>query len=198
MLLPFTTLFLTLLLGGGPDLPGVGGGQRAIPTGPSRSFQNVAEPPSAQVDVGDPAPDFAYQGYDGRWMRLHHLLDHGPMLIVFGVTDGAMAQIEKEREPLLGMGVIPVAVLDRKSSVARALVGRLGLKFTVLADPRQVIASQFNAFDGERVVPSWFVIDQRGKVRGLFRGRLPPGDYLRLCARSLGLPMPGTVVQTSR
>ncbi len=194
---PPSTLFLTLLLGGGMDISGSGVSPRPTPEPPSPFFY-AAEPPASEVRVGDAAPDFSYQGYDGRWMRLHHLLDQAPVLLVFGANESQLAQIEKEREELLGLGVIPVAVLDRKPSAARSAVSRLGLRHTVLADPRQVIASQFNAVELGRVSPGCFVIDRRGRVRGLVRGQLPVEGYARLCARALAIPMPGTLFPSSR
>src|SRR5262249_21253455 len=141
--------------------------------------------------LGDPAPNFSFEGYDGHLMRLHHLLDQGPVLLVFGAREADLLRLQQERGPLLDLGIVPVAIVDTKPGATRALVKRMCLQYTVLADSRGVIADQFNTVDGERVVPSWFVLDARGRVRGLARGGLPALDYPRLCARALALPMPG-------
>jgi hypothetical protein len=67
----------------------------------------------------------------------------------------------------------------------------------VLADSRGVIADQFNVLEGGRVAPSWFVLDAKGRVRGLVRGGFPTADYTRVCARSLALPMQGVAFPSS-
>ena len=197
MLLPFTSLVVALLLGSGVD-HGPDGSIRSGASPPTSHFIFRSEPPISEVRVGDPAPNFSFQGFDGRWTRLHHLVDQGPVLLVFGLTESQMTAMERERNDLLGLGVIPVAIVDRTPGQARNLVRRLGLRFTVLADSRLVIASQFNATDVGRLTPSWFVIDNRLRVRALFRGRIPGEDYVRVCARALALPMPGGIIPTSR
>ena|SRR5438105_8317379 len=197
MLVPVSMLSLTLLYGGGTELPH---GSTPPPTSTSSTLtpHEPVEPPVTEICLGDPAPDFAYQGFDGRWMRLHHLLDQGPVLLVFGATEAQLTQLQRERDAMLSLGVIPVAVLDRKPGAARRLALKLGLGYTVLADARQVIAVQFNSTDQGRVTPGWFVVDEHGKVRGLLRGRLPEQDYPQLCARSLGRPIPGGSLPVSR
>jgi len=197
MLFPFSTLFLTLLLGGGTDLTGTRTPHRPISQDVSNRFHYVVEPPVAELRVGDRAPNFAYQGYEGHWMRLHHLVDQGPVLLVLGWNEEQLVQLEREREELLQLGVIPVAIVDRKPGKARTIVRTLKLKFTVLADPRLVIAWQFNVAESGRITPSWFVIDRRARVRALSRTHVPAEAYTRLCARALALPMPGTLVPTS-
>lgn len=198
MFFPFSTLIVTLLLGAGVDRLPSGASARQGPSSQASHFAFMSEPPVTEVQVGDPAPNFSYQGFDGRWMRLHHLVDQGPVLLVFGLNDSQLGRLERERDALLGLGVIPVAIVDRPPGKARDLVRRLDLKYTVLADSRLVIASQFNAADLGRVTPSWFVIDARLRVRALSRGRTPPEEYVRLCARALALPIPGSPVPTSR
>ena len=198
MLHPFTTLVVALLLGSGFDRTPGDSNLKPGALQPTSHFTFTGEPPISEVRVGDPAPNFSYQGFDGRWTRLHHLVDQGPVLLVFGLTESQMTALERERDDLLGLGVIPVAVVDRNPGQARNVVRRLGLRYTVLADSRLVIASQFNATELGRLTPSWFVVDQRLRVRALFRGRVPQQDYVRLCARALALPMPGGIVHTSR
>lgn len=197
MIVTASMLSLTLLLGSSPDLER--GSSSAQPPLPSTTLPHEpAEPPATEICLGDPAPDFAYQGYDGRWMRLHHLLDQGPVLLVFGASEPQLTQLERERATLLSLGVIPVAAVDRKPGAARRLAAKLALGYTVLADGRQVIAAQFNATDSGRVTPGWFVVDAHGKVRGLMRGSLPEQDWAPLCARSLALPTPGAPLPVSR
>jgi peroxiredoxin len=201
MLVSAPALFLAwLLLGGGPDLER--GSQPTMQTSPASASisgaREPAEPPPTEICAGDPAPDFAFQGVDHRWMQLHHLLDQGPVLLVFGPTRAELTQLDLEKDDLLSLGVVPVAVLDRTAGVARRLATEQGLRYPVLADARQVIAVQFNCTDGGRMLRGWFVIDQHGKVRALRRGDLPEGDYPNLCARALGLATPGVPLPASR
>jgi peroxiredoxin len=117
-----------------------------------RSTLNIAtqEPPQTEVAIGASAPDFSYQGADGQWRHLHDLLGQGVVLLVFGADERNLAALERERDALLDLGVIPVAVLDRKSSQTRAVARRLGLGYPVLPDPRRVIGQQFNTIDPAR------------------------------------------------
>lgn len=158
------------------------------------------EPPAAEVRLGDPAPNFSYQGVDGRWRHLRDLLVQGPVLLVFGADPLTMRVIEHERERLLDLGVVPVAVTDARSRAARALVNRWDLRFTVLADAQGAIASQFNAVDPitGRQLPSWFVVDTKRRVRGLGRRGLPLRGYPTLAANALGLPAYGAARPASR
>jgi peroxiredoxin len=181
-----------LLLAGGIEA-GRAVNHRPDPKRPP-AFAVPPEPPPVEVQVGDPAPNFSYQGFDGRWMRLHHLLDQGPVLLVIAPGQEELRRLEQERESLLDLGVIPVAIVDLRSGAARSLAQRLGLRYTVISDQRRVIASLFNVVHDGRVAPSWFVIDRQGKVRGLLRGRIPAFDYPQLCARVLALPLPGATL----
>jgi peroxiredoxin len=156
------------------------------------------EPPSAEVELGDLAPDFAYQGDDNRWRRLHDLLQQGPVLLVFSTDPAVLTALERERDAMLKLGAIPVALLDVRNGVAWATARRHGLHYLVIPDSRRVIASQFHALDqnGERLAPSWFVVDRGGRVRALRRGSLPEQGYAQLTAIALGLPDPGVTVTT--
>ena len=146
--------------------------------------------PATEVCLGDVAPDFSYQGVDARWRRLRDLVAEAPILLVFGANDAALRAIEGEREALMDLGIIPVAVLGSRLGVTRAVVGRLELRFTVLADPRGVIASQFNTVDPANAgtLPTWFVLDTKRRVRGLGRKGLPGRGYTELAASALGIP----------
>jgi peroxiredoxin len=159
----------------------------------------TTEPPVTPVDLGDNAPDFSYQASDGRWRHLHDLLLQGPTVLVFGANDGVLRAIEHDRDRLLDMGVIPVAIVDAKNGAARTTVEKLGLHFMVLSDSRGVIAGQFNAVDGRsgRQLPVLFVLDRTRRVRALMRTTLPVRDYVGLAADALGLPVPGAPVTTS-
>ncbi len=145
--------------------------------------------PATEVCLGDIAPDFAYQDVDARWRRLRDLAAETPVLLVFGANEATLRIIEGEREELMDLGVIPVAVVGSRLGVTRAVVNRFELRFTVLADPQGVIATQFNAIDpaNGRQLPTWFVLDPKRRVRGLGRKGLPPRGYTELASDALGV-----------
>jgi peroxiredoxin len=163
-------------------------------------LESPLETPATEVRLGDQAPNFSYQGGDGRWRHLRDMLVQGPVLLVFGADELTLRVIEHERERLLDLGVVPVAVIEARSGAARAMVARLDLHFTVLADARGTIASQFNAVHPAtgRHMPTWFVLDRRRHVRGLGRRGLPLRGYPSLAANALGLPESGATVPASR
>jgi len=164
------------------------------PAGGTQSPQSLRpkppEPPGVLVGVGDSAPNFSHQTEDNRWGRLRDLLLQGPALLVFGARDGELQALERDRDALLALGVVPVAVLDARGGTAWSTARRLALRFPVIPDARRVIAAQFNLVDdsGPRTLPAWFVVDRRGRVRALRRGELPRRGYPRLAADALGLP----------
>jgi peroxiredoxin len=154
---------------------------------------NAPEPGTAMVTVGDPAPDFSYADVDGRSAHMHDLLAQGAVLIVFDAGERGLAALQRERDALVRLGVIPVAIEDLRSGAVRAVRERLALTFPVIPDTRAIAASQFNSLDGAtlRPVPSWFVVDRSGRVRGLCRGTMPSGPWTDVVAMALALPSPG-------
>ena len=156
--------------------------------------------PATEVCLGDVAPDFSYQGVDARWRPLHELVADHPALLVFGGSETTLRALESEREALLDLGVLPVAVVGSRLGATRTMVQKQELRYTVIADPQGVIASQFNAIDpaSGRPLPAWFVLDTHRKVRGLGRSELPSRGLSALAAQSLGLAPKQAVVPTSR
>jgi len=154
------------------------------------------EPPSSEVTPGDLAPNFAYQGEDNRWRRLHDLLQQGAVVLVFGADQATLVAMERERDAILRLGALPVAVLEVRNGIAWATAKGLSLRYFVIPDSRRVIAAQFNAVDasGQRTVPSWFVVDRAGRVRALRRAALPRQGFSMLVATALGLPAAGAGV----
>jgi peroxiredoxin len=159
---------------------------------PAAMGATAPEPGSVVVAVGDPAPDFTYADLDGRTSHLHDLLAQGAVLLVFDAGESGLAALQRERDPLVRLGVIPVAIEDMRSGAVRSLRQRLSLTFPVIPDTRAIAASQFNSLDGAtlRPVPSWFVVDRGGHVRGLCRGTMPSGTWADVVAMALALPDP--------
>lgn len=159
----------------------------------------AAEPGPVLVEPGDPAPDFSYQAGTGEWIKLRQLLEHGSLLLVFEPGEPDLRRMEDERESLLGVGVTPVAVLNRSTRAADKLARRLGLGFTVIADTQGAIASQYNLLGPPTLEThaAWFVVDRSGRVRALDRGRLPETGYMQLACTALQIAAPGATVTTS-
>jgi peroxiredoxin len=169
------------------------------PRSPAALSLAATEPPVTVVMTGDPAPDVAWDGPATRPQRLRDLRAQGHVLLVISPTDVQLKALERERDRLLDLRVVPAAVLDRNAGGVAALALRLGLHFTLIPDPRGVIAAQFNSLDPatHRAAPAWFVVDRGGRVRGLDRSRVPDDGYARLVSTALVLPSPGISLPTS-
>ena len=130
--------------------------------------------PTTPPPVGEPAPDFDYQSYDYHWVRFHHMLARAAVVLVFEPDDSTLSALETQRELLAARNVAPVAVLARREDAVRRAVADLGLGFSLLSDPRGVIARDFGAWDSvsERAAPAWCVVGSDGRIRAQGRGAL--------------------------
>lgn len=182
-------LAVVVALGAGPGL-GVGSAPPLDPTRHATPVPGPVETPSTTVDVGDQAPDFSFKSYDGEWRRLADLRVHGPVLLVLAPDKQQLLALQSERDRLLDLGVVPIAVCDVTSRSAYAMVRELHLGFSVFADPQHVIAAQFNAVDTRTLAtdPAWFVVDQKGRVRAMGHDGFPPNGYGALVSEALGIP----------
>ncbi len=153
----------------------------------------------AYLGAGQSAPDFHYDAADGSDARLHDLLAQGHVLLVFGAGDEHLRGIEHERAQLLRMGVVPVAVLDLGGKTCRAAVARLGLHYPVIADPRRVIAAQFNCLESttRATAPAWFLVDRKDRLRACDRFEWPQSSWTITSASALGLPVGDALMPTS-
>ena len=163
-----------------------------------RLWLTAIEPGPSLVQPGDVAPNFSYQAESGAWHKCHDLLEQSSVMLVFVPTENELRILEAERDSLNGVGVLPVAVLDRRPRSTALLARRLGLGFPVIADFQGSIASQFNLVGPPtvRTHPAWFVLDRAGRVRGLARGGLPDGGYVRIACDALAIPAPDATVLT--
>jgi peroxiredoxin len=176
-------------------------GSGTLPTQDATALlRRASDPPSTEVQLGDVAPNFSYRAGDGHWRHLSDIVAQGRVLLAFGADELTLRVIERERDSLVDLGVVPVALVEGRPSATQGLVKRLDLRYTVLADPGGIIAAQFNAVDPAtgRQVPSWFVLDRKRCVRGLGRRGLPLRGLPALAANALGLPLPGTTLPTAR
>jgi peroxiredoxin len=176
-------------------------GSGTLPTqDASALLRRAIDPPSTEVQLGDVAPNFSYRASDGHWRHLSDIVAQGRVLLAFGADEAALRVIERDRDSLVDLGVVPVALVEGRPSATQGLARRLDLHYAILADPGNIIAAQFNAVDPAtgRQMPSWFVLDRKRCVRGLGRHGLPRYGYPGLAANALGLPLPGTIVPTAR
>jgi peroxiredoxin len=171
-------------------------GQTPEPTLPSLPSPAPVDTPApasgyAVVDAGSQAPDFSFESAQG-WLQLSDVRAQGSVLLAFCPDDGQLAALEGERERLLTLGVVPVAVLDRRPNACRALARKLQLGFLLVPDVHREIGAQFNALDpfSRADAPAWFVIDQQGCVRELAHDSWPSRSWTETCAGALGLPAP--------
>ena len=184
------------------SFPGSDGSRTSHPPDPHRAtgvHPIGPEPGPTVVTRGDKAPNFSFEAPDGQWRRLRDLLAAGGVVLVFGASDAELRAIEVERNALLNLGVVPVAVVSRRSGSAWAAARELKLHYPVVPDPQRVIAMQFNLPDptaGETPT-AWFVVDKSGRVRALGRDGLPPGGFLNAVADALALPVRGANRTTS-
>jgi len=154
-----------------------------------------------RLQVGDPAPGFSYIGLDGRWHGFRQLFAHGPVLLVFGARDEDLRALDRTRQVLVDLGVHAVAVLDMRSGSATRLVKRLEFQCDVIVDSQCVIGGLYGSLDPDtqRHGPSYFVLDETGRVRGVGRGTLPaPRKLVAISAKSLGRALPESAQALSR
>lgn len=158
-----------------------------------------AAPASPKLGSGSKAPDFQYQSYDALWQNLHNVLEHGDVLLVFGASDVDLRTLEREREVLVRSRVTPLAVVEKNDREVWASVRRLGLTFSLLADPRGVIGGQYGVFDANlgRSRTSWFVIDVKGRVRQSGT-TMPAQSWPVVTATALGRPVVGSTQGASK
>ena len=145
------------------------------------------------------APDFQFQGSDGRWSSLGELRAGGHVLLVFEPSDAGLAALEREADSLRARGVRPVAVFRGSDRDNWSRIERLGLTYSLLSDPNGEVAAELEVADAGAAAPAWCLVDRDGRVRGRERGALPAtgltdgaGPVLgsREQASALGAPQP--------
>jgi peroxiredoxin len=201
------TVFAVTLLAAGSQLAAVDGNtvqpvvlaDATAPAAPGASAPAApTDAPRSTIGAGRRAPDFQYQSYDDLWQNLHNVLEHGDVLIVFGAGDVDLRTLERDRETLSKGGVLPLAVLEKTDREVWALVRRLGLTFSLMADPRGAIGLQYGVYDPGlgRSSTSWFFIDRKGKVRSSGIG-MPSSGWAPLASNAFGRPFGGATKSTS-
>jgi peroxiredoxin len=170
-----------------------------VATATTASGARERDPDKPSLSAGSRAPDFQYQSYDALWQHLHNVLEHGDVLLVFGASDVDLRTLERERETLVKSGVMPLAVVEHNDRDVWASVRRLGLTYSLLADPKGAIGQQYGVFDASlgRSRSAWFVIDTKGRVR-LSGGDMPAQGWPTVAATALGRPLAGGTQNASK
>ena len=117
---------------------------------------------TSRVQVGDIAPDFAVEMYDGGETRLSELRGHVVLLVFFASWCP---------EWRLELALLPTEVLDRFA----------GRKFVLLAVSRGESREQLAAFREESGLGFPMGIDPDGSVYGLYATQTVPRNYLLDC-----------------
>ena len=190
-------LAIAAVFGAAQDVGNRGSLPGASPRPSPTIHARPVDTPATEVCAGDIAPDVSFQGADARWRRLRELVADQPALLVFGANESILRGLEAERAGLVDLGIVPVAVLPSRLGTTRTTAQRLELRYPVLADPQNVIASQFNAVDPAtgRQLPAWFVLDPQRRVLALGRGELPTRGYADLATQALSLPPSSATVE---
>lgn len=161
-----------------------------LPTHAVSPIDGVASGGSyAVVEMGTQAPDFSFESTSG-WKHLRDVRAQGHVLLLIAPDDEQLLALERERTQLLALGIVPMAVLDRRMPACRALATRLNLGFALVSDTKHVIGAQFNAVAAASGMDAvaWFAIERTGRVRDLAHGDWPSRPWRELCASAFGLP----------
>lgn len=152
----------------------------------------TSEPSYAPVQISDRAPDFTWVGIDNRAHRLRDVLAQAHALLVFAPSDEVLQSLERERDALAMIGVVPVAVIDARGRTAYKRAKAAGVHMLIVPDPTHVIGAQFNLLEPGtlRLQPGWFAVDRRGVVRGYGGEPRDLSSWTRLAASALAIPAP--------
>jgi peroxiredoxin len=156
---------------------------------------------AGRLAIGDPAPAFSYLGSDGAWHPFRQMIAGGPIVLVFGARNEQLAELDRALPALARLGARPVAAFDMRPGSAARLARRLSLRCGVIADPQCAIAGLYGSLDPvtQRHAPAYFVLDERGTIRGSGRGAIPAArELVAVTAKSLGRALPAAMSLSNR
>jgi peroxiredoxin Q/BCP len=127
-------------------------------------------PLSAQIKVGDAAPDFSLQGSDGKTHRLSDFKGKRGVVIAWfpkAFTGGCTAECTSLREAgaaRLEAAVFAASVDDAATN--KKFAESLGLDFPILSDPTKATAKAYGVLNAEKGVANrWtFYIGKDGRI----------------------------------
>jgi len=151
----------------------------------------------AQLNIGDPAPDFALADQEGNTVKLSDFQGKKVLLYFYpkadtpGCTKQA-CQIRDARSELADLGVDAVGISPDKPGAQKKFDGKYGLGFPLLSDPDHAAAQAYGAW-GEKsmygkksmgIIRSSFLIDEQGKIMGTWY-KVKPEDTVPLAEQAL-------------
>ena len=135
--------------------------------------------------VGGTAPNFSATTVDGKTISLASLAGR-PVWLSFGASWCADCRAEApdleatyKRYAPQGLAVVTIWIQEGDQEV-RDYAARVGLDFTMIADPSTALASRYGTYG----LPTHFFINPDGTIREIRLGGLPPEEMDRL-ARSI-------------
>jgi peroxiredoxin len=125
----------------------------------------------ARVAAQVAAPDFTLRQIDGPNLRLGEQRGRVVMVNFWATWCGPcrveLPQLAKLHDRYRGSGFVLLGVnIDEDPNAARALAGKLGLKFPVLLDTDKKVVAAYDL----NAMPATVLIDKDGRVRHLHRG----------------------------
>jgi peroxiredoxin len=131
----------------------------------------AASAAGARVAPLGTAPDFTLRQIDGPNLRLGEQRGRVVMVNFWATWCGPcrveLPQLAKLHDRYRGSGFLLLAVnIDEDPNAARALAGKLGLKFPVLLDTDKKVVGTYDL----NAMPATVLIDKDGRVRHLHRG----------------------------
>ena len=135
----------------------------------------------AQLTAGDPAPPFELPDQDGEVVRLSDFKGQKVLVYFYPKADtpGCTAQscsVRDARADFEGLGIAAVGISPDLPQAQKAFDAKYGLGFPLLADVDHAVADAYGTW-GEKslygrkfmgIVRSAFVVDEKGKLAGVF------------------------------
>lgn len=126
---------------------------------------------TAKVEPNAPAPDFTLRQIDGPNLRLGEQRGRVVMVNFWATWCGPcrveLPHLQRLSDKYRASGFMLLAVnIDEDPAAARALAGKLGLKFPVLLDTDRRVVGAYDL----NAMPATVLIDKDGRVRQVHRG----------------------------
>jgi peroxiredoxin len=173
------TLLIMLVVGAA-----IAGGAYLLELSGAASYTTVeltGDTSGARPVVGGLPPDFSATTVTGDPFRLADL-EGRPIWLTFGATWCADCRAESpdieatfKRYAPAGLAVVSVWIEEGDQEV-RGYASRVGLDFTMIADPSTALASRYRIYG----LPTHFFIGPDGTIREVRLGGLPPEEMDRL------------------
>jgi peroxiredoxin Q/BCP len=139
------------------------------------------------VRVGDLAPDFTLPSQGGEPVKLHDLLERGPVVLYFypkDETPGCTAEACGFRDAYQAFqeaGAEVVGVSSDSAASHRAFADHHGLPFLLLSDEGGALRKRYGVASTMGIIPGrvTYVIDRDRTVRHLFSSQMNAQQHVR-------------------